>query len=100
MHLDSTVVLEQQSAYMCTLPRARSAGLQAATCSSQGPNASRARSECSVRRSRLRARTSSGGSRPKWMFIGANGSLTGYGGGLHVKRRLLELEGALLPGSA
>jgi methylated-DNA-[protein]-cysteine S-methyltransferase len=27
---------------------------------------------------------------------GANGSLTGYGGGLHVKRFLLEHEGALL----
>jgi methylated-DNA-[protein]-cysteine S-methyltransferase len=29
--------------------------------------------------------------------IGADGSLTGFGGGLHVKRFLLELEGALLP---
>jgi O6-methylguanine-DNA--protein-cysteine methyltransferase len=29
--------------------------------------------------------------------IGANGSLTGFGGGLDVKRQLLELEGALLP---
>jgi O6-methylguanine-DNA--protein-cysteine methyltransferase len=29
--------------------------------------------------------------------IGANGSLTGFGGGLDVKRRLLEHEGALLP---
>jgi methylated-DNA-[protein]-cysteine S-methyltransferase len=28
--------------------------------------------------------------------IGANGSLTGYGGGLDVKERLLRLEGALL----
>jgi methylated-DNA-[protein]-cysteine S-methyltransferase len=37
---------------------------------------------------------------PCHRIIGANGSLTGYGGGLHVKRRLLELEGALLPGSA
>jgi methylated-DNA-[protein]-cysteine S-methyltransferase len=34
---------------------------------------------------------------PCHRVIGANGSLTGYGGGLHVKRRLLELEGALLP---
>ncbi len=37
---------------------------------------------------------------PCHRIIGANGSLTGYGGGLPVKRRLLELEGALLPGSA
>jgi methylated-DNA-[protein]-cysteine S-methyltransferase len=29
--------------------------------------------------------------------IGADGSLTGFGGGLHVKRYLLEHEGALLP---
>jgi methylated-DNA-[protein]-cysteine S-methyltransferase len=28
--------------------------------------------------------------------IGANGSLTGYGGGLDVKERLLRLEGAML----
>jgi O6-methylguanine-DNA--protein-cysteine methyltransferase len=28
--------------------------------------------------------------------IGANGSLTGYGGGLDVKEHLLRLEGALL----
>ena len=28
---------------------------------------------------------------------GADGSLTGFGGGLHVKRFLLEHEGALLP---
>jgi methylated-DNA-[protein]-cysteine S-methyltransferase len=34
---------------------------------------------------------------PCHRIIGANGSLTGYGGGLHVKRALLELEGALLP---
>jgi methylated-DNA-[protein]-cysteine S-methyltransferase len=34
---------------------------------------------------------------PCHRVIGANGSLTGYGGGLHVKRALLELEGALLP---
>jgi len=34
---------------------------------------------------------------PCHRIIGANGSLTGYGGGLPVKRRLLELEGAALP---
>lgn len=34
---------------------------------------------------------------PCHRVIGANGSLTGYGGGLHVKRALLELEGATLP---
>jgi methylated-DNA-[protein]-cysteine S-methyltransferase len=34
---------------------------------------------------------------PCHRVIGANGSLTGFGGGLHVKRFLLELEGALLP---
>jgi methylated-DNA-[protein]-cysteine S-methyltransferase len=34
---------------------------------------------------------------PCHRIIGANGSLTGYGGGLPLKRRLLELEGALLP---
>jgi methylated-DNA-[protein]-cysteine S-methyltransferase len=34
---------------------------------------------------------------PCHRVIGANGSLTGFGGGLDVKRRLLELEGALLP---
>ncbi len=34
---------------------------------------------------------------PCHRIIGANGSLTGYGGGLHVKRALLELEGAILP---
>jgi len=27
--------------------------------------------------------------------IGSDGSLTGYGGGLDVKRKLLEMEGAL-----
>jgi len=37
---------------------------------------------------------------PCHRIVGANGALTGYGGGLHVKRHLLELEGALLPGSA
>jgi methylated-DNA-[protein]-cysteine S-methyltransferase len=35
---------------------------------------------------------------PCHRIIGSNGSLTGYGGGLDAKRRLLELEGALLPG--
>ncbi|HZO97349.1 MAG TPA: methylated-DNA--[protein]-cysteine S-methyltransferase [Gaiellaceae bacterium] len=35
---------------------------------------------------------------PCHRVVGANGSLTGYGGGLHVKQALLELEGALLPG--
>ncbi len=34
---------------------------------------------------------------PCHRILGANGSLTGYAGGLHVKRALLELEGALLP---
>jgi methylated-DNA-[protein]-cysteine S-methyltransferase len=34
---------------------------------------------------------------PCHRVIGANGALTGFGGGLHVKRFLLEHEGALLP---
>src|ERR1051326_1208876 len=34
---------------------------------------------------------------PCHRVIGADGSLTGFGGGLHVKRFLRELEGALLP---
>ena len=34
---------------------------------------------------------------PCHRIIGANGSLTGYGGGLPAKRHLLELEGAILP---
>jgi methylated-DNA-[protein]-cysteine S-methyltransferase len=34
---------------------------------------------------------------PCHRILGANGSLTGYGGGLDVKRALLELEGATLP---
>lgn len=34
---------------------------------------------------------------PCHRVIGSNGSLTGYGGGLHVKHWLLELEGATLP---
>jgi methylated-DNA-[protein]-cysteine S-methyltransferase len=33
---------------------------------------------------------------PCHRVVGANGSLTGYAGGLDVKRRLLQLEGALL----
>jgi methylated-DNA-[protein]-cysteine S-methyltransferase len=33
---------------------------------------------------------------PCHRIVGANGSLTGYAGGLDVKRRLLQLEGALL----
>jgi methylated-DNA-[protein]-cysteine S-methyltransferase len=34
---------------------------------------------------------------PCHRVIGADGSLTGFGGGLHLKRFLLEHEGALLP---
>ena len=34
---------------------------------------------------------------PCHRVIGADGSLTGFGGGLHVKRYLLEHEGVLLP---
>jgi methylated-DNA-[protein]-cysteine S-methyltransferase len=34
---------------------------------------------------------------PCHRVIGSDGSLTGYGGGLEVKRKLLELEGALSP---
>ena len=34
---------------------------------------------------------------PCHRVIGSDGSLTGYGGGLEVKRRLLELEGAFSP---
>jgi methylated-DNA-[protein]-cysteine S-methyltransferase len=34
---------------------------------------------------------------PCHRVIGADGSLVGFGGGLHVKRYLLEHEGALLP---
>jgi len=33
---------------------------------------------------------------PCHRVVGANGNLTGYAGGLHVKERLLRLEGALL----
>lgn len=35
---------------------------------------------------------------PCHRVIGSNGTLTGYGGGLEIKRRLLELEGDYLPG--
>lgn len=35
---------------------------------------------------------------PCHRVIGSDRSLTGYGGGIEVKRRLLELEGVLLPG--
>ena len=34
---------------------------------------------------------------PCHRVIGSNGSLTGFGGGLEVKRALLQLEGVLLP---
>jgi methylated-DNA-[protein]-cysteine S-methyltransferase len=34
---------------------------------------------------------------PCHRIVGANGSLTGYAGGLDVKRALLELEGVMLP---
>ena len=34
---------------------------------------------------------------PCHRIVGSNGSLTGYAGGLHVKRALLELEGVMLP---
>jgi len=34
---------------------------------------------------------------PCHRIVGSNGSLTGYAGGLHVKRALLELEGVILP---
>src|SRR3954451_18567286 len=34
---------------------------------------------------------------PCHRIVGANGSLTGYAGGLDVKLRLLQLEGAMLP---
>lgn len=37
---------------------------------------------------------------PCHRVIAADGSLCGYGGGLDVKRKLLDLEGAQLPGSA
>jgi methylated-DNA-[protein]-cysteine S-methyltransferase len=35
---------------------------------------------------------------PCHRVVGVNGALTGYAGGLHVKRALLELEGVTLPG--
>jgi methylated-DNA-[protein]-cysteine S-methyltransferase len=34
---------------------------------------------------------------PCHRIVGSSGSLTGYAGGLHIKRALLELEGATLP---
>jgi len=34
---------------------------------------------------------------PCHRIVGANGALTGYAGGLHIKRALLELEGVALP---
>jgi methylated-DNA-[protein]-cysteine S-methyltransferase len=34
---------------------------------------------------------------PCHRVLGSNGSLTGFGGGLDMKRRLLALEGAALP---
>jgi methylated-DNA-[protein]-cysteine S-methyltransferase len=34
---------------------------------------------------------------PCHRVVGSNGSLTGYGGGLHRKQALLELEGVILP---
>jgi O-6-methylguanine DNA methyltransferase len=37
---------------------------------------------------------------PCHRVIAADGSLCGYGGGLDLKRRLLDLEGAYLPGSS
>lgn len=37
---------------------------------------------------------------PCHRVIAADGSLCGYGGGLDIKRKLLDLEGAQLPGSA
>jgi methylated-DNA-[protein]-cysteine S-methyltransferase len=37
---------------------------------------------------------------PCHRVIGSNGRLTGYAGGLEIKRTLLELEGVLLPGLA
>lgn len=51
----------------------------------------------------VRAVGAANGANPLWIIIpchrvvGADGSLTGYAGGIEVKRRLLELEGALPP---
>ena len=36
---------------------------------------------------------------PCHRIIGSNGTLTGYGGGLPIKQKLLELEGAALGGT-
>lgn len=50
----------------------------------------------------IRAAGRANGSNPIWIIIpchrviGADGGMTGYGGGIEVKRALLELEGALL----
>ena len=52
----------------------------------------------------VRAVANANGANPLSVFvpchrvIGSDRSLTGYGGGIEVKRRLLELEGVLLPG--
>lgn len=52
----------------------------------------------------VRAVGRANGANPIWIVIpchrviGADGSLTGYGGGIEVKRKLLELEGAIAPG--
>ena len=52
----------------------------------------------------VRAVARANATNPVWLLvpchrvIGSDGSLTGYGGGLDRKRRLLELEGALEPG--
>src|SRR5690606_2858665 len=35
---------------------------------------------------------------PCHRIIGSSGTLTGYGGGLPMKQKLLEIEGAVLPG--
>ena len=51
----------------------------------------------------VRAVGRANGLNPIWIVIpchrvvGADGSLTGYGAGIEVKRRLLELEGAIAP---
>ena len=53
---------------------------------------------------RIRAVGRANGQNPIWIIIpchrviGADGSLTGYAGGIDVKRALLELEGAQRPG--
>ncbi len=58
---------------------------------------------CGFPRTAIRAVGGANGSNPISIIvpchrvIGANGDLTGYGGGLERKRALLELEGVLLP---